>query len=41
MATLLEMAIATKKYNKILCITGLLQNQAIQHILLNESLLKH
>jgi hypothetical protein len=40
MATLIEMAIATKKYNKILCIMGLAENQAIQQILLNESLLR-
>lgn len=40
MATLIEMAIASQKYKKILCILGVAQNQAIEQILFSESLLR-
>lgn len=39
MATLIEMAIATRKYPSILCILGVTENQAIEQLLVSESLL--
>lgn len=39
-ATLVEMAIATKKYKRILCILGVGENKAVNDILLNEVLIK-
>jgi hypothetical protein len=40
MATLLEMVIASQKHRKILCIMGMTENQAVEQLLLSESLLR-
>jgi pheromone shutdown protein TraB len=39
-ATLIEMILASKKYNKILALTGIMENESITQILDNELLLR-
>ena len=40
MATLIEMIVASKKYKRVLSLTGVMENESITQILDNELLLR-